>query len=120
LFLDVCLDQVRFMASLLELDGLFARIEDYVRRRAAGGLGPKVPPEASHLLRDALLRGEFARGEAARISGTSERTARRTVSMLVRDRLLVSDTPKGPLRVGLPVHAVGFYFPQLFPEDALD
>src|SRR5262249_4515761 len=96
--------------------GLLARVEDYVRQRASGGLGAKLPLEAAHLLRDALLRGEFPRGEAARISGTSERTARRIVSLLVRDRLLVSDTPKGSVRLGLPMPVVGSYFPQLFPE----
>ncbi len=118
-FLDTCLDQIRFMSSLLELDGLLARVEDYAGRRAAGGLGPKLPLEAAHLLRETLLRGEVPRGDAPRIAGTSERTARRILSALVRDKLLVSDTPKGPVRLGLPIHVVGFYFPQLFPEDVL-
>ena len=49
----------------------------------------------------------------------SERTARRILTQLVRERLLVSDTPKGPVRLGFPVSAVGFYFPQLFPQDVL-
>lgn len=119
-FLEVSLDQIRFMSSLLELDGLLSRIEDYVERRARGGLGPKLPREARHLLVEALLRGEVSRGEAARITGASERTARRILSRLVRERLLVSDTPKGTVRLGFPVSAVGFYFPQLFPEDVLD
>lgn len=119
-FLGICLDQVRFMSGLLGLDGLIARIEGYVARRAAGGLGAKLPLEAGRLLREALLRGEVARGEAARITGTSERTARRILTALTSEKLLLSDTPKGPVRLGLPMHAVGFYFPQLFPEDTLD
>jgi Fic family protein len=118
-FLDVCLDQVRFMGSLLELDGLRARIEGYVERRSRRGLGAKLPLAARHLLVEALLRGEVARGEAARVTGTSDRTARRIVSLLVKERLLVSDTPKGPVRLTFPMKAVGFYFPLLFPEDAL-
>ena len=119
-FLGTCLDQVRFMGRLLELDDLLARVEGYAGRRAAGGIGARLAPQAALLLRDALLRGEFARGDAARITGTSERTARRILGMLVDEKLLVSDTPKGPVRLGLPIHAVGFYFPQLFPEDALE
>jgi Fic family protein len=119
-FLAICLDQVRFMNGLLGLDGLVARIEGYVARRAAGGVGVRLPPEAGRLLSEALLRGEVARGEAARITGTSERTARRILSALTSERLLLSNTPKGPVRLGLPMHAVGFYFPQLFPEDTLD
>ena len=101
-FLDTCLDQVRFMASLLELDGLLARVEDYVERRKRGGLGPKMAGEARHLLATALLQGSFARGDAARITGQSERTARRILSQLVGEGLLLSDAPKGPVRLGLP------------------
>jgi Fic family protein len=119
-FLGICLDQVRFMSGLLGLDGLVARIEGYVARRAAGGIGAKLPSEAGRLLIEALLRGEIARGEAARITGTSERTARRILSALASEKLLASDTPKGPVRLGLPMHTVGFYFPQLFPEHTLD
>jgi Fic family protein len=118
-FLETCLDQVRFMGGLLELDGLLARIAAYVERRAAGGMGVPLAREAGLLLRDALLRGTVARGEAARITGTSERTARRIVASLVAEKLLVSDTPKGLVRLGFPIHAVGYHFPQLFPENAL-
>jgi Fic family protein len=119
-FLETCLDQVRFMDALLELDGLLARVEDYVARRAAGGMGTKLARPSARLLGEALLRGEFARGDAARITGTSERTARRILGALVDEKLLVSDTPKGAVRLGVPMHAVGFYFPQLFPEEALE
>lgn len=115
-FLGVCLDQVRFMSGLLDLPGLLARVEDYAGRRAAGGLGDELPAASGRLLTEALLRGEIARGDAARVTGTSERTARRILAVLLRDRLLLSTTPKGPVRLGLPLHAVGFYFPQLFPD----
>jgi Fic family protein len=118
-FLDTSLDQVRFMGSLLQLDALRARIEGYVERRIKGGLGPKLAPPALHLLVEALLGGEVARGDAARVTGTSDRSARRIVSLLVKEKLLVSETPKGPLRLGFPIKVVGFYFPLLFPEDAL-
>jgi Fic family protein len=118
-FLDVCLDQVRFMGGLLELDGLLARIEAYVAARAAGGRGPRLPRAAAGVLREAALRGAIARGEASRASGASERTARRIVGVLLAEKLLLSDTPKGPLRLGFPIRAVGDYFPQLFPENVL-
>jgi hypothetical protein len=49
----------------------------------------------------------------------SERTARRIVSQLAAEKLLVSETPKSPVRIGLPVDVVGFYFPQLFSGDVL-
>jgi hypothetical protein len=73
-------------------------------------------PSARDLLRDALLRGAVARGEVARITGLSERGARDLLSKLTKLRLLVSDTPKGPVRLGFPLLSVGYYFPRLYPE----
>jgi Fic family protein len=118
-FLGVCVDQVRFMSGLLDLDRLLSRVERYAAQRAADVRDARLPLEAGRLLADVLLRGEVARGEAARVTGTSERTARRIVSALIDAKLLISDSPKGPVRLGLPIHAVGSYFPQLFPEDTL-
>ena len=74
---------------------------------------PALRPEAGHLLREALLRGSFPRGEASRITGLGERTARTLVSHLAGERLLTSDTPKGDLKLALPTHTVQYYFPGL-------
>jgi hypothetical protein len=98
---------------LLDLDGLEQRIEHYVRVVDA-----KVAPEADRvflLLREALLRGGFPRGEAARIVNASERTGRSVLTLATEAGLLVSDTPKSPVRLGLPAKVHETYFPQLFP-----
>ena len=98
--------------ALLDLDGLARRIEHYARVVDA-----QVAPEADRvflLLREALLRGEFPRGEAARIVNASGRTV---LTLAVEAGLLVSDTPKSPLRLGLPAKVHETYFPQLFPVD---
>jgi Fic family protein len=112
-FLRTALDQISFMSSLLELDSFESRIEgfaDLLTFRAG------VPPSARDLLRDVLLRGAVARGEVARITGLSERSARSLLSSLTGLGLLVSDTPKGPVRLGFPLPSVGYYFPRLYPE----
>jgi len=62
-----------------------------------------------------LLRGELARGEASRISGKPERTARRVISHLLERGLLTSETAKGPLQLGLPAQVAPYYFPHLYP-----
>jgi Fic family protein len=90
-FLQVCLDQVRFMAGLFELDNLARRLRTYVERSEA------LKPETARLLEEALIRGEFDRGEAPRITGVPERSARRIVNDAVAAGLLDSETPKGPL-----------------------
>ena len=112
-FLQTALDQVTFMAGMLELDRLENRITAYIERRATLN---EIDPAGAFLLRDVLLRGEVARGEASRITGKPERTARRIVNTLLEENLLTSETPKGPLRIGFPTKVVGYYFPRLYPE----
>lgn len=109
-FLRVCLDQVRFMADLCDLDDLARRLRNYVER------GEKLKPQAARLLEEALIRGEFERGEASRITGLPERSARRIVNDVVSAGLLDSDTPKGPLSLRFPEDALELLFPRLFPE----
>ena len=115
--LRVMADQIAFMEQLLDLDGLERRIEHYVRVVDA-----QVAPDGGRvflLLREALLRGEFPRGEAARIVGASDRTGRSVLALAVAAGLLVSDTPKAPVRLGLPAKVHETYFPQLFPADQI-
>lgn len=112
-FLETCLDQVRFMSGLLELDDFQGRLQAYTERRAHM---KEIKAEAVHLLRDAFLRGEVPRGEAPRITGLQERTARDVLGQLVSEGLLISDSPKTPVRLGFPAHTVGYYFPRLYPD----
>jgi Fic family protein len=109
-FLKVALDQVQFMSSLFELDTLSRRLKTYVSRTE------NLKPEATRLLEEALTRGEFERGEIARITGLPERTARRVLADTTATGLLASDTPKGPVSLRFPVDALEILFPRLFPE----
>jgi Fic family protein len=109
-FLRVCLDQVSFMSSLLALDTLARRLRSYVER------SEKLKPEAARLLEEALVRGEFERGEVPRITGLPERTARRVLNDVIADGLLASETAKGPVSLRFPTHTLEILFPRLFPE----
>jgi Fic family protein len=109
-FLRVALDQVQFMKSLFELDTLAQRLRRYVEH------SDRLRPEAARLLQEALIRGEFPRGEIARITGLPERTARRILNDLTSVGLLRSDTPKGAVTLRFPVETLDALFPRLFPE----
>ena len=109
-FLKVCLDQVTFMSELFDLNNLSRRL------RAYGESHPELKPEAARLLDEALLRGEFERGEAARITGLPERTARRTLADVLDLGLLASNTPKGRVSLHFPAHALEELFPRLYPR----
>ncbi len=109
-FLRVCLDQVTFMASLFDLDALAGRMRRHVEHH------PRLKPEAFRLLEEALLRGEVERGEAARISGLPERSARRLLAETIDVGLLGSDTPKGRVSLRFPADALEDLFPRLYPQ----
>jgi Fic family protein len=109
-FLQVCRDQVTFMSGLFELDTLARRLRTYVER------SEKLRPEAVRLLEEALIRGQFERGEVPRITGLPERTARRIFNDVLACGLLASDTPKGPVSLRFPSEVQEILFPRLFPE----
>lgn len=109
-FLEIALDQVRFMTDLFELDTLARRLKRLV------GQQEHLKPEAILLLEEALIRGSFERGEIARITRLPERTARRVLSDLVEAGLLASQTPKGAVSLRFPVKFLDILFPRLFPE----
>ena len=109
-FLSTCLDQINFMSGLFEINTLARRLKNHVEK------SDTLKPEASRLLEQALIRGEFERGEAPRITGLPERTARRILNDLTDTGLLASDTPKGPVSMRFPVEALDILFPRLFTE----
>ncbi|MEP6565233.1 MAG: Fic family protein [Mesorhizobium sp.] len=108
-FMRVCLDQVIFMSGLFDLATLARRLRAYAARS-------ELKPEAGRLLEEALVRGEFERGEISRITGLPERTARRVFNDVISLGLLASETPKGPVSLRFPADAVDALFPKLFPE----
>jgi Fic family protein len=109
-FLRVCLDQLTFMSGLFELDSLRERLKAYVLR------APELKPEAAALLQEALIRGEFGRGEVSRITGLPERTARRVLTDVLRVGLLGSETPKGAVSLRFPADALEDLFPRPYPR----
>jgi len=78
----------------------------------------QAAPEADRvilLLREALHRGEFSRCAAARIVNASERTGRTILTFATEAGMLGSETPKAPVRLGLPARVHETSFPQCLP-----
>ena len=117
-FLETCMYQITFMGSLLDIDGMLDRLRGYIElrnRKMIPGVLP-IKSEAFFLLREAFLAGEFARGEAARITGLGERTARKVLRQLTDEGLLVSDTPKAPVRLAFSATTATYWLPNLISE----
>lgn len=102
-YLDVCIDQVEFMRDLFDIGNLVKRIEKYCHdeQEQSEHERPKLSSDAFLLLREAVYRGQFERGEISNIiAGKSSVTARRVLKSLLDRGLLVSDTPRGAVCLG--------------------
>lgn len=112
-FLKVSIDQVDFMTSLFELPHLKKRLDNYVKSK-------DLKPESMYILEAVLSNGEILRGDAVRITGLKERSARTVLSKLTEDGILSSDTPKGPVSLRFNLDSSRILFPKLFSDFSLD
>jgi Fic family protein len=112
-FLNICLDQVAFMRSLVEPNMLRTRIlmwaEESIRLDV-------LPPKSGAVLEAVLYRGELPRGDVAGVLGATDRHARRITSALMKEGVLVSESQRAPLRLAFPATLASRWMPGLFPE----
>lgn len=109
-FLEVALDQVKFMSGLFEIPALARRLGSLVERTEG------LKHASAALLEAALMRGTIERGAAASITGLPERTARRVLNDTIAAGLLASRTPKGPVALRFPESSLEILFPRLYPH----
>ncbi len=114
-FLDTCIDQARFMASMLNMQTMRERIRACVAFESARD-GSGIRMEAELALFTLFTTGPMERGDFKRITGLAMRTAERLLQALEIRALVRSATPKGKLIFGIPFDALRFYFPKLWPE----
>jgi Fic family protein len=118
--LETCQDQVTFMRSMLDLATMQGRIAACLSFEQES-LKSGVRLEALRPLHYLFLSGaDIDRGEFKRMTGLGDRTAVNLLGALVKRGLLSSDSPQGKVRFGLPLHALRFYFPALWPEAEAD
>ncbi len=109
-----------FMAGLLDLSVMERRIAAclvFEEETLRSGVRREALRPLHYLF---LTGGELERGEFKSMLGLGERTAVSALSALVKRGLLKSDTPQGKVRFALPLHALRFYFPALWPEAEAD
>ncbi|HEX5020863.1 MAG TPA: Fic family protein [Candidatus Binatia bacterium] len=112
-FLELCIDQVRFMEALVQPDRLRTRVRIWAEEEIRLG---HLPLKSGSILEAVLYRGELPRGEIAAIVGTGERQARRIISALVDKGVLQSESARAPLRLAFPAALAARWLPGLFPE----
>ena len=106
-FLSVCLDQVNFMADLLNLSAMKNRLTHFAEAQnfRTGG---------AELLRVVLIRGQVERGNVATILNVAPRTARAVIRELTDAGILGSDTPRSALELRFPSQTHDMLFPNFF------
>lgn len=109
-FLETAVDQVTFMAGLYDFENIYKRIRNLIE------VDGNMKEEAVYILKNVFITGELKRGEALKVTGLPERSARRILKNLLERKLLTSDTPKSAVKIAFPVSAVEYYFPKLYPQ----
>jgi Fic family protein len=114
-FLDVCIDQAGFMAQLLDIQSMKDRIAACLAFESHRE-GSAIRMEALTPMHYLFLGGPMDRGAFKAMTGLAPRSADRVLQALLARGLLVSATPKGAIHFAVPLHALRFYFPALWPE----
>jgi Fic family protein len=114
-FLEVCIDQIDFMAKLLQPSEILRRIDLYVTDEIAAR---RLPKGSYELLREAFQAGSIPRGRAPQITGYEERRARETLATLLDRGLLIASGPRAPVSLGIPMDVLERWLPALYPVDS--
>jgi Fic family protein len=113
-FLRSCIDQVEFMAGLMQADRLRDRIMIWAEEEIRAGI---LPPKSDIVLKATLYQGKLERGEVDSMLGMSERAARRITSALLKVGALKSESSRAPLYLAFPAKFAHRWMPGLFPEE---
>lgn len=116
-FLSVCLDQVNFMEKMLNFDDMRKRITALLLFRSQ--FDKQIRCEAELPLHYLFTSGPLSRAEFKQMTGLGNKVAQNLLSHLLKTGLVISDSKLGSVRFGLPLDALQFYFPDLYPEAAM-
>ena len=113
-FTDLCLDQVEFMHSMLQLDAVQRRINGLIMARAAEDSRYRI--ETALALFHLFATGPMPRADFFRITGLGQRTAQAALSHLLAVGLVTSPNNRGSVRIAFPLDSLLHIFPELYPE----
>ncbi|MGJ7609400.1 MULTISPECIES: Fic family protein [unclassified Variovorax] len=115
-FIELCEDQVKFMASMLDLARLKDRIRAYVTVRGIVDGIAEYREEAVLALQAVACGGGVSRGDFVQMMGLEARTARKVISRFLKDGLLKSEGHRSDLSIGFPLASLSILLPNLYPE----
>lgn len=114
-FLKVMLDQITFMETLFALNDLAKRIDHHLQFQLLH-LKSRERERLSKILRVALIEGMLDRGQIKEIISVQDTAAREVIRIALKEKLLTSQTPKGPLFLSFNSTNLENYFPKLYQD----
>jgi Fic family protein len=111
-FLDVCVDQVKFMQELMQPKALRERVLKWAEEETQFG---SIPPKGSKVLDAILFRGSLPRAEVASVVGQSERTANYITNALSKHGIISAPGARADWQINFPAKLAPRLMPGLFP-----
>ena len=120
-FLEICLDQVRFMRERLDLASLKDRLKAFLLylRGNSWRIGSEksiVKLEALEALHYVAMTGPVDRSRFIAMTGLGERTGRRVLASLLDYGVLSAESSRSPVAFTVPLKSLKHLFPNLWPE----
>jgi Fic family protein len=124
-FLEICLDQVRFMRERLDLRSLKGRLKSLLLHLQEnpwqiGSEKSVVKLEATEVLHYVAIAGPIERTRFVEMTGLGVRTGRRVLASLLDFGVLSAESHRAPVAFGVPLSSLRFLFPNLWPEVETD
>ncbi len=120
-FLEICLDQVRFMQQRLDLPSMKQRLRTLLlhlqeKPWQVGSEKSMIKLDALEALHYVVMTGPVERSRFIAMTGLGERTGRRVLTSLLDYGVLSAQTPRAPVTFAVPLSSLRFLFPNLWPE----
>jgi hypothetical protein len=115
-FLGICLDQIRFMGGMLDLDAFEMRLAQMLAALGQDEDTRFLRAEAAIPLAYLATVDSMDRARFKAMTALAGRTADRTLADLFKIGILTSPSPRGPVALAIPLSLFRWLFPRLWPE----
>lgn len=112
-FLEVCLDQVKFMEQLMEPKSFRSRFQKWAEEETRLGT---IPAKGSNVLDAILFRGSLPRSEVQSVVNQSERAANYITKALSKHGVIMAPGARADWQIAFPAKLAPRLMPGLFPE----
>lgn len=115
-FLETAINQINYMFTILDIDNMIDRIARFTELMV---IKKKLRPEARFVLEDVFLKGKITKTDVERITGMSDKTAKKLTDALA-EMELIKKTKEGihiTFYVNYPVNLSPMLFPGIYPND---